>query len=130
MSAMAGGVRPKGPAIEPFKRSQSLLSLALERCANSIKHACGGALSSRIHDELDSRKFLQCYAETAYDNPKHADDTLRADGKLIGIAHAENPKNKNLQHNLAAWMSKLALAGNAHTVRAATESYVSKAMLI
>ena len=96
--------------------SVTLQSHALERCAGLIKRACGGGLSSKLIDDLASKKFLQSYHRIPYESPQQVDEALRTHGRLIGTACAGNAENEVLQKNLAAWVCMLALAGDAHTV--------------
>lgn len=116
----AGGKAEAGdhrPSETSSNVSESLQSHALERCAELIKWACGGGLSSKLVDELASKKYLQSYHQIPYDSPQQVDKALRTHGRLIGTAYANNAENEVLQKNLAAWVCMLALAGDAHTVR-------------
>lgn len=94
----------------------ALQSAALERCADLIKLACGGGLSSDLLDEMASKKFSQSIQKLPLDSPYQADEALRSHGRLIGIAYANDAKNVMLHKNVAAWVRMLVLAGDAHTV--------------
>lgn len=99
-----------------FEPSLSLQSVALERCAELIKRACGGGVSSDYIDDIASKKFLEGFQEIPWADPHHADEALRSHGGLIGIAYANNVQTVVLQRNLTAWIRMLALAGDAHNV--------------
>ena len=116
--AEAGEHRPSEPISSV---SVSLQSRALERCAELIKRACGGGLSSKLIDDLASKKYLQSYQQIPCDSPEQVDEALRNCGRLLGTAYAGNAENDILQKNLAAWVCMLALAGDAHTVSKTTQ---------
>lgn len=107
----------KGLPNKPSLNSMlALQSAALERCAELIKLACGGGLSSDLLDEMASKKFLQSVQKISLDSPYQADKTLRSHGRLIGTAYANDAKNVMLHRNVAAWIRMLVLAGDTHTV--------------
>ena len=104
---------PAKPSLIPLL---ALQSAALERCADLIKIACGGGLSSDLLDDMASQRFSQSVQKIPLDSPYQADEALGSHGRLIGTAWANDAKNVMLHKNVAAWTQRLVLAGDAHTV--------------
>ena len=73
-----------------------------------------GSASSFIHDGLSSP--LKTGQPIIQEIPPQSDDKLYLTGDTLALAYIEDRENPKVRNSLAAWICKLSLAGDEHSV--------------